>query len=98
MREAEFQAAVIELAELQGWRCYHTHDSRRSQPGYPDLTLCRPPRLIFAECKTDTGRTSDDQDAWLDVLNHVQNAVPEHVLVAVWRPCMWRDIEQALKR
>ena len=35
MKEADFQATVIELAELQGWRVYHTHDSRRSQPGLP---------------------------------------------------------------
>ena len=53
--EAQFQAVVIEYAELHGWRVYHTHDSRRSQPGFLDLTMVRPPRLIFAELKSEDG-------------------------------------------
>ena len=30
--EADFQAAVIELAEAQGWKVVHFHDSRRWVP------------------------------------------------------------------
>ena len=30
--EADFQAAVIELAEAQGWKVAHFHDSRRWVP------------------------------------------------------------------
>ncbi len=37
--EGDFQAGVVRLAELRGWLVYHTHDSRRSQPEFPDLTL-----------------------------------------------------------
>ena len=41
--ERAFQTAVLELAQVTGWRSYHPHDSRRSAAGYPDLTLVRAP-------------------------------------------------------
>lgn len=41
VRERDFQAAVMELARLLGWRVYHTWDSRKSEPGFPDLVLVR---------------------------------------------------------
>lgn len=37
--EKVFQAQVLDLAHLSGWLCYHTHNSRRSAPGFPDLVL-----------------------------------------------------------
>jgi hypothetical protein len=52
--EKEFQAQVLGLARLSGLLCYHTHDSRRSKPGVPDLVLARPPVDRFVELKTDT--------------------------------------------
>ena len=39
LKESDFQRAVIEMARLHGWLVYHTHDSRRSAPGFPDLVL-----------------------------------------------------------
>ena len=35
----------------------------RNPPGKPDLELVRPPRVIFAEVKTDSGRLSGEQAA-----------------------------------
>jgi hypothetical protein len=60
MTEKQLQGAVVELAKRLGYLVYHTFDSRRSNPGWPDLVLCKPPRLIFAELKVgvteaDTG-------------------------------------------
>lgn len=78
--EAEFQQQVLDLAQLGGWSAYHTHDSRRSQAGWPDLVLCRPPELIFAELKSETGKVSPEQQQWVDDLNACgQEAV-------IWRP------------
>lgn len=58
--EAPWTRTVVDCAELYGWRGYHTHDSRRSAAGFPDVTLVRVdpllvelPELIFAELKTD---------------------------------------------
>lgn len=98
MTEAQLQSAVIEMAQTFKWRCYHTHDSRRSQAGFPDLTMVRGYTIIFAELKSETGKVSDDQYGWLDDLGDVQN-VTEHVKVRVWRPNDWTtgEIERALR-
>ena len=39
MTEKDFQAQIVELIGVLGGMVYHTHDSRRSAPGYPDLTI-----------------------------------------------------------
>jgi hypothetical protein len=66
--ERELQAAIVQAAGLGGWLCYHTHDSRRSAAGYPDITLVRGSKLIFAELKSDRGRLTAEQRAWLGAL------------------------------
>ena len=42
---------VKQTAELCGWLAYHTHDSRRSDGGFPDLILAKPPWLLVFEAK-----------------------------------------------
>lgn len=70
MSEAQLLAAVRRLARYTGWLCYHTADSRRSEPGYPDCTLVhvRQQRVIFAELKVEGGKTTPAQDQWLAAL------------------------------
>lgn len=89
--EAEFMQAVIRLAELCHFMVYHTYDSRRSNPGFPDLVLVKDGRLIFAELKTASGRLSQYQRQWLFMLGLVDG-----IEVAVWRPEHWPDIVNAL--
>lgn len=92
--ESAFQAEVVGLAEFYGWRVYHTHDSRRSQRGFPDLVLVRPPELIFAELKTASGRPTAEQREWLDELALVAAEFRAHLPdgpgarfdVYLWRP------------
>lgn len=70
--EQEFQETVLELAKWKRWPlAYHTFDSRRSAPGYPDLTLCKPGRLLFLELKSATGKPTPEQLAWLGCLETV---------------------------
>lgn len=90
-READFQAAVVELAQLTGWLVYHCNDARRSTPGWPDLALCRPPRLLLVELKTTRGRLRPEQRVWLAALTECTG-----VEVAVWRPADWPMIERTL--
>ncbi len=92
MTEAQLQAAVIELAQVFKWRCYHTYDSRRSQAGFPDLVLCRE-RVIFLELKSSKGRLATDQIAWAQALN---DAGAEY---HCFRPSDWvsGEIEAALR-
>ncbi len=80
MTERQFQGGVEQLLRLYGWRYYHTHDSRRSSAGFPDLCAVRGSRLVFIELKTETGRVSDEQKAWLA---DIENAGVE---AYVWRP------------
>jgi len=91
--EKEFQGQVLRLARLCGWRVYHTFDSRRSAPGFPDLVMARPPVVMFAELKTETGRVRPEQRDWLEALRG-----SEGVEVRLWRPSDWPEIEEALKR
>ena len=105
VEEADFQAAVIELAELQGWRVYHTHDSRGSQPGFPDLTMVRRQRLIFAELKCEDGYPTDEQTAWLTDLGRVADEIQQNSIISptglevyLWHPSDWPEIELVLKR
>ena len=61
MTEAELQDQVALMCRrLRLWH-YHTHDSRRSQAGWPDLVIIGPTRAIFRELKTQAGRLSADQ-------------------------------------
>jgi hypothetical protein len=92
--ERQLQAQVVQLAQLNGWRCYHTFDSRRSAPGFPPLVLARPPCLIFAELKSEKGRLRPAQVEWLEALAEVERA-PE---VYLWRPGDFGDIQSTLRR
>lgn len=90
--EKEFQQQVIDFAKLHGWISYHTHDSRRSSAGYPDLTLLKGSRIIFAELKRQNGRLRPEQEIWLAALRKVPG-----LEVFVWKPSNWLDIEKFLQ-
>lgn len=92
LTEKEWQSKVTDLATLHGWRWYHTHDSRRSPSGFPDLVLVRGDRVIFAELKKENGKVSPHQTAWLTALT----ATPAEVYV--WRPSDWPDVLKVLAR
>lgn len=78
--EKEWQDEVIKAATLGGWAYYHTHDSRRSVAGFPDLVLVRVPELVVAELKTVKGRIRPEQQEWLDGL--AACGIETHL----WRP------------
>lgn len=80
---------MIQLAQLRSWLVYHTRDSRRSQPGFPDIVLVKG-RLIFAELKSETGRLTPEQERWLAALRSAGCDV------RVWRPSDWQEIEETL--
>jgi hypothetical protein len=81
--EDQLLAKVIKLAETLGWLAYHTHDSRRSQAGYPDLHLVHPVfgLSLFRELKKQKrAYLRPDQKVWLAAL---ENAGFD---CGVWRP------------
>lgn len=83
-------AAVIALARLHGYRCFHTHDSRRSAAGFPDLVLVGRGRIIFAELKAEKGKLSPDQREWLGALRAAGGTTH------VWLPSDWPEIVEML--
>lgn len=89
--EKQFQAAVVQLARLHRWRCYHTHDSRRSESGFPDLVLIREPEILYVELKTEKGRLSKAQEGWLNALTYCNQKV------YVWRPSQKQEIADILR-
>ena len=90
--EAEFTAAVREFAMLCGWLFYHTHDSRRSDPGFPDCVMTDGKRVIFAELKVGKGKPTEAQMEWISLL------LAAGQQVHIWRPeTDWPAIEAALK-
>lgn len=94
--EREFQRWVIELATLCGWMTYHTHDSRRSQPGYPDLTLLRGKRLLFIELKTEMGALRPEQREWQAALLTIAEASGGVLSYYTWRPSDRQTIAEVL--
>lgn len=102
-REAEFQAQVIELAHICGWRHLHIRRSigkgkrwttTTNIKGWPDLMLMRPPDgLIFAELKVPPHATTPEQDEVLAFLDGFDFAT-----AVVWTPDDWDDIKAALAR
>lgn len=79
MTEAELERAVRALlVRYQLWG-YHTHDSRRSTPGWPDWVIVGD-RILYRELKTSEGTLSPAQ---VRVRNLLQVAGADW---AVWRP------------
>ena len=87
MKEKQFQSQIVMVARANGWAVYHTYDSRRSEPGFPDLVLVRD-RVLFRELKTDAGRVSKAQKAWGEKLTEAGADFK------IWRP---RDLKSILK-
>ena len=93
MTEKELQAAVVQLAKLLGWKVYHTYDSRRSEPGFPDLMMLRGECALAVELKSAKGKVTPAQLAWLNAFYDTG------VGVRVWRPADWMSglIERVLR-
>jgi len=100
--EASFQAAVVGVARLAGWRTLHIRPARRADgswrtpiggdgKGWPDLTFVRPPRLLFCELKSERGTLRPEQRDWLDVLRLLP-----HAEVFVWTPADWDTLVEVL--
>jgi hypothetical protein len=103
--EREFQRDVLALAKLHGWLAAHFRPARTVRrdgsvryqtpvqadgAGFPDLVLLRDGVLLVAELKTDTGRTTKEQDAWLAAFRAAG------VAASVWRPRDMNLITKAL--
>src|SRR5690606_27680126 len=88
--EKEFMQSVIDFARALRWRVYHTHDSRRSEPGFPDLFMVRGTRAIAAELKRVEGQVTPAQRDWLQAINATG------IETYIWKPIHWDEIKAVL--
>lgn len=88
--EKAFQAQIIKIAKVFGWIVYHTYDSRKCEPGFPDLVLVRD-KILYREIKTEKGRLTPAQKLWGDKL---KSAGADY---QVWRPSMTKQIQGELE-
>ncbi len=89
MSEGDLQTNVVDTVRKLGGLVYHTHDSRRSAKGFPDLVIVFPRTgaLAFVELKSADGMPTDEQVQWLAALQRgARVAVRE---VYLWRPEDW---------
>lgn len=100
--EAEFQAQVLDLARIFGWRSMHVRRSIGKQrrwttatscDGWPDLFLwnAKQGRHLAAELKSESGKVRPEQD---EVLASLEFA---GVAVYVWRPSDLDEIARVLR-
>jgi hypothetical protein len=105
MTEDAFQQTVIELAQYLGYKVAHFRGVRIQRrdgsvyyqtpvqadgKGFPDLVLTRPGRLIFAELKSDTGKVSPEQQAWLEAVD------AGGAEAYTWKPQDWQEVQMVL--
>lgn len=102
MSEADFQDAVIELAQSHAWMVAHFRPARTADgwrtpiqadgKGFPDLILAKPGRpLLIAELKRQGEQPNGRQQHWLNTLAQCQG-----VACWIWRPSDWPTIEALL--
>lgn len=75
MTEVQLQTSALEAMGWSGWTTYHTHDSRRSNPGFPDVVAFKGSRLMFVEFKRESGVVRPEQHAWLEGLTAAHDEV-----------------------
>lgn len=86
MTEAMLQSSILELARTHRLQAFHCYDSRKSTgPGFPDLVLCGPGGVVFAELKNDVLAPTPEQMTWLGTL--VEGGAEAYL----WRPEQWID-------
>jgi len=86
--EKQFQSQVIDLAQKLGYLCYHTYDSRRCSPGFPDIVIVGRGRILYRdrEMKTSKGKLTDAQRNWGEKLQASGGDW------CVWRPSDMEEI------
>ena len=95
INEKEFQSLVVTTARENNWLVYHTFDSRKSSPGFPDLCLVRNGVIMFVELKTDKGAVTTGQRQWIEqLLRHQYHC--QRFLMEIWRPHIWEKKKKLL--
>lgn len=85
LSEEAFQRCITDYCQLRGLLFFHDHDSKRNNPGFPDLVIVGRTHTIWRELKTDKGKLRPDQEKWITALQATGQDV------SVWRPRDWTN-------
>jgi hypothetical protein len=98
---AQFEAAVIELAQVYQWRVAHFRPAKTEKgwrtpvsadgKGFPDLLLLRADRQLVVELKTGRGKLTPEQVDWIEAF------AAAGVETRLWRPEDWPEIDATLR-
>jgi len=84
MNEEDFSTQVEDALTRFGWRWMHQRPAKTEKgwrtalsghKGFLDYVAVRRHRLLFIELKGDTGKTSPEQDEWLNDLRECQKTI-----------------------
>lgn len=99
--EGDFLGQVIDLAHVYGWKVAHFRPAQTKYgwrtpvqadgKGFPDLVMLKPPRLVFAELKSEKGKLSPEQEGWLSLLKGIKG-----IEVYCWKPKDFESIVDIL--
>lgn len=100
--ERHFQNAIMRLAIRFGWWGYCHPDSRKSAaistPGFPDIFLFKPGRVVIIESKMPKNKAHDDQLIWLSILYSILSQIPNlRLTIGVFYPNDWPEIKRIIK-
>ena len=74
--ESVLQGKILKWAKDHGYPCLSFRQSKKAQgfivPGWPDITLVLPSRVIFLELKNKTGRLSEEQEQFKIMFLHLK--------------------------
>ena len=91
LSERELREQVRDMCGLFGWKFHFTWLAIHSPKGFPDLVLRKPPRIIYAEIKTEKGKLTPAQEEWqVDLKACGQETY-------VWRPSQFTEIISILR-
>jgi hypothetical protein len=85
LTEKQLQKHVRQFAETMGWKVAVTWTSIHSPRGWPDLFCVRGSVFAAIELKSERGKVSEYQRAWLDALAEI----PGCKYAGVIRPSQW---------
>lgn len=88
--EAEWQGLIVAFASFEDWAVFV--NPKTTEPGFPNLTIARPPEHLVVLLKTQRSPVTKAQQDWLDTLTECK------VETAVWRPTDWVEVEARLRK
>jgi len=93
MTERQLLARVVQLAKLHGWMVSHAWLSVHSAAGFPDIIAVKDGHILAIELKSQRGKLTQAQEAWLDALGECPG-----VTASMFKPSEWPEIVRILER